>query len=350
LKAPLLFYIITNAMKKLLCVAIFLCCFQVSFTQPTLLELVEEGVEFHQAGDYEKSIERYKEALKIDPNSSMVLYEISYSYLRNNQLEKALSYADRVLAMDDENKRLAYMVKGAALDLMGKTAESNVLFEQAIQETGPHHLFYYNMGFNYFKANDDVNSEKNLLLALELNPYHTTSHFLLSQIHNYRGNKVQAKLAALFFLILEPDSSRSLDALEIIERNTSGHVKVDEDKPNTININLSPKENDPFGPAEMMMSLLEASKTLDKNEGKTKQELFIEHTESFFKVLGELNKDKPEDIWWGFYIPFFYDLAKSEHLATYCMYITYIDDNEALLWLQNNEEKLDAFGNWFESR
>ncbi|MCR9182101.1 MAG: tetratricopeptide repeat protein [Flavobacteriaceae bacterium] len=301
-------------MKKSNPILLFLFTFYFSTAQSTLMELVEEGIKFHQAGDYEKSIERYKEALKIDPNSSMVLYEMSYSYLRDNKLDEALSYANRVLAMDDENKRLAYMVKGAALDLMGKTQESNALFEQAIEETGPHYLYYYNMGFNYFKANDDANAEKNLLEALNLNPVHNTSHYLLSHIHNDRGNKVQAKLAALYFLILEPETNRSLGALDIIENNTSGHVKVDENKPNTININLSPKENNPFGPAEMMMSLLEASKSMEKNEGKSELELFTENTKSFFNVLGELNKDKPDDIWWGFYIPFFYELAQANTL------------------------------------
>lgn len=332
-------------MKKIISFVLFLFL-NTLFSQTTLEEFVEEGIQFHQAGEYEKSIEAYKKALEIDPNSSMVLYEMAYSYLRNNNLEKALSYADRVLEKNDENKRLAYMVKGSALDLMGKTVESNELFKQAIQELGPHYLFYYNMGFNYFKAGDYLNAETHIIKALEYNPNHPTSHYLLASIHNDQNNKVQAILAAHYFLLIEPDSDRSLIALEIINKNTSANVTKDANDPKKISINLSANENDPFGPAEMMMSLLEASKSVESNEGKTPQQLFAENTKSFFTILGELNTDNEGDIWWDFYIPFYFDLAKSEHIETYCKYITQVNDEEARLWLEANEAKLSGFGAW----
>jgi hypothetical protein len=78
--------------------------------------------------------------------------------------------------------------------------------------------------------------------------------------------------------------------------------------------------------------------------------MFIENTESFFKVLGELKKKKNNEIWWTFYTSFFYDLAKSEHLETYCNYIKQIANESSQKWLTENNTKLTEFDTWLKSK
>jgi len=51
------------------------------FGQYKLESLVEVGIKYHDNGEFEKAIVTYKQALKIDPKSTLVNYEISMSYL-----------------------------------------------------------------------------------------------------------------------------------------------------------------------------------------------------------------------------------------------------------------------------
>ncbi len=324
-----------------------LFCFTV-FAQNPVETIVIEGIEYHGAGDYDKAIEIYRTALELEPNSPLVFYEIAYSYFEKKDYDNAIAYADKVLAQNGEHMQAAYMVKGSALELTGKVNESNALFEKAIKETGGHFLLYYNLGINHLKAGDLANSEKNILKALEVNFTHTSSHLALANIHRQLNNPVKALLSAHFFLLLEPNTNRSEEAYDILIDAMSGNVSHDLDKPNTININFSPNEDDPFSSASLMLSLLEASKSSEKNSGKSKIQLFTENTGSIFKILGELNRDAYDDIWWTEYIPFFYELALSEHLEAYCMYIIYSFDEDAFNWLVENEDKLNAFSDWFD--
>lgn len=318
--------------------------------QTDIEKLVMEGIEHHDKGEYDKAIESYKKALKIDPNSPLVNYEIALSYFSNEDYKKAVKYSDAVLDEGSEYIQQAYVTKGSALDMMGKTKESIKVFEKAIKETEPNYLLYFNLALNYYRADDLVNAEENTILAIEQNPSHASSHLMLAEINNKKGNTVQTLLASNFFLLLEPYTSRSENAYNILMSKVNGNVSKDEEKPNTINIMLSGNNDSQFGAAELMISMLEASKSLEKNKGKTEDELFIEKLQSFFNILGDLKKEENKDIWWNFYVDFFYDLSQSEHMETYCKYITQIGNENSQKWLSEHEDKLTAFDKWINKK
>lgn len=326
---------------------ITLFCLTVNAQNP-VETLVLEGIEYHDSGDFDKAIETYRKALDIEPNSPLVLYQIAYAYFGKEDYENAIAYSDKVLIQNGDHMQMAYMVKGSALELSGNFEESNALFERAIKETGEHYLLYFNLGINHLKARNYKTSEMYMLKALGLNFYHGSSHLSLAKIQIEQNEPIKALLSAHFFLFLEPSTHRSEEAYEILINAMSGNVSRDKDSPNNITINFNPTSDDPFSSASLMLSLLEASKTSEKNVGKSEIELFTENTGSIFKILGELNRDGYESIWWNEYIPFFYEIALSEHLETYCWYIMHMFYEEAYNQLVENEHKLDAFALWLE--
>lgn len=314
--------------------------------QSSIEDFVKEGIQYHDNGEYDKAIESYEKALNINPKSPLANYEIAYSYFSKGDYKKAIKYSDAVLKQKKDYLLQAYITKGSSLDLIGNTKESIKVFEKAIKETGGHYLLYYNLALNYYKLRDLDKAEENAIKAIENNSNHATSHLLLANIHNQKGNSVQTLLASHYFLLLEPNTNRSITAYQILQANFGGNVTKDESKPNTINIMLSPNSDPQIGAVELMISMLEASKSIEKNEGKTEDELFIDNTESFFKVLGELKTEENTEIWWTFYTTFFYDLAQSEHLETYCKYISQSENENSKLWLAENEDKLSDFNRW----
>lgn len=333
---------------------ITLILFTLLFSAPMMAQsaedYVKEGIKHHDNGNYDLALELYKKALDLEPNSSLVNYEIALSYFAKKDYENVVKYSDVVLKQDGEFMIQAYITKGSALDLLGKTKESIKLFKKAIKKTEGNYLLYYNLALNYYKNKEFKEAENNLLSALESNPNHASSHIMLADIHNTQGHKVQTLLAIHYFLFLEPNSKRSQIAYEILMQNFGGNVNVDKDNPNQINIMISPNADSEFSAAELMVSMLEASKSLEENEGKSDDEMFVENTESFFKAMGELKKDKSKDIWWDFYTPFFYDLAKSQHLETYCKYITQSGNENSSKWITDNEDKLIEFDEWLKAK
>lgn len=336
-------------MKKILITSILLLSITYTYSQKSVEDYVKEGIQYHDSGNYDKAIATYKKALKIYPSSTLVNYEISMSYFGAKQYKKAIEFSDKVLDQNADYMIQAYMTKGSALDVSGKTKESIMVFEKAIKKTEGHYLLHYNLALNYYKINEFDNAELNVIKAIGMNPNHASSHLMLAKMNDSKGNSVQTLLSIHYFLFLEANSTRSLEGYDILQRNFGGNVSKDENKPNTINIMLSPNDDSQFGAAELMISLLEASRTLEENEGKSDDEIFIENTESFFKVLGELKKDKNKEIWWTFYTPFFYDIAKSDHLETYCKYISQVENESSKKWLSDNNEKLSEFDNWLKN-
>lgn len=331
-------------------ILLFLCLSLNIFAQSDIDNFVKQGIQQHDNGDYDKAIETYKKALQLDEKSALVNYEIALSYFSKGAYEETIKHSDVVLRQDKDFVLQAYLTKGSALDMLGKTEESIKLFQKAIKKTEGHYLLHYNLALNQFKINQLEEAEEQVIKAIELNPNHSSSHLMLANIHHRQGNSVQALLASHYFLFLEPDSARSVEAFTILKHHFGGNVSKDETKPNTINILLSSGGDSQFRAAELMVSMLEASKSLEKNQGKSDDEMFVENTEKFFKILGGLKKNTNNEIWWTFYTPFFYDLAKSEHLPTYCKYITQTGNENSRKWIEANGTALNEFDKWVNTK
>jgi len=147
--------------------------------------------------------------------------------------------------------------------------------------------------------------------------------------------------------MLEPDSERAKNAFITLKKILGSNVTKDKSKPKTINISLPASGlNDEFSAAEMMISFIEASKNIEKNKGKSEEELFILNTTSIFKILGESKKSKNNSFYSNFYVPFFYNLAKTNHMEAYCNYISQSINKNAEVWLAENNTKLNNFIEW----
>ena len=334
---------------KFVVTLLLLASFNLSLAQsPEVVDLIEKGIAFHDEGDYASAIAEYNKALKIEPKSSLIHYELSLSYFYKKEWQNAIDHADIVIKNDDKYVKQAYITKGSCLDNLGKTKESIKLFKKGIRKF-PDVLLYYNLALNYYKLKEFEDAKKYVTLGVEQKADHASSHLLLGYLNYDEGNKVQSLLNLHYFLLLEPTSNRSPTAVKLVKTMMSANVTRDEDDPKSITINLSlPDKDDEFGAAEMMLGLLEASKSYEENEGKSDDEMFVENTDSFFTILGELqDKKKKKGVYWDVYVPFFYELAKSDHMEAYCYYITQSANDNYDKWLEEHGDKLDGLADWF---
>lgn len=336
-------------MRTLLCtIAIFAALTCQTYSQNNDLEsYVRKGVELYDSGDYEGAIEQYKAALALDNTNPVVNYEISSAYFALKEYEKAIEYSDILIAQHSEHADQAYALKGSALDLLGKPREAIQTYKEAINIYPNDHLLYYNIALTYYNLKEFKEAEEALQKATRINPDHASSHLLLNNIMLIQNNRVKAVLALSNFLLLEPTSDRAKTAYQVLDFQLNKGVKRNDKNNTTIMLDANQKE-DEFNAAEMMLSLLAASKNLEKNEDKTESELFADNLTSFFSVLGEIKKENT-GFWWEHYVTFYYDMVNNHHVEAFSYLISQAkeDNDEVTEWLANNKEKTDAFTAWY---
>jgi len=317
------------------------------YSQISVDSLVEVGIQYHDNGEFVQAIETYKTALEIEPNSPLVNYEIALTYMYSGDYQNAIKHSDKVIKRNDKYLLQAYLVKGSCLDYLGKTKESIKLFKKGIKKFGDDHLLYYNLGYNYYNIKEFDKAEKAFIKAINTKANHASSHLFLGYLMYEKKQRVQSLLSLHFFLLLEPNSERSQNAYNLLQSQLSGGVERNQEEPGKIDIFLSPDQlKSEFGTIDVMITILEASKSLEENEGKSDDQMFIENTTSFFKILGEHKTKENTGFWWDFYVPFFYLIAESEHIDTYCYYISQSTKETAADWLKENEKRVTDFAKW----
>lgn len=335
-----------KTIKTILIFALFIC--QAYGQTNELQNYVDQGVKLYDHGDYFGAIEQYKKALQIDKNSPLANYEISSTYFALKEYEKAIEHCDRIISAKSNYVDQAYVLKGSALDLSGKSKEAVKTYVKAIKEFPNNHLLYYNLALTFYNLKEYKDAEVALQNALKIKPSHASSHLLLGYVMSDQGNRVKSLLALYNFLLLEPKGNRAKAANELLDFELKKGVKKENEKSITITISDN-KESDEFRAAELMLSLLEASKSLESNEKKTEYELFTDNTKSFFTVLGELKKDN-KGFWWDYYVDFFYSMTNEKHIDAFSYYVTQSKEDEKITsWLEDNKDKVDAFLTWYSN-
>lgn len=333
-------------MKQLLIILAFLpISLLVNGQENQFDNLIEQGIEFHDLSEYDKAIEKYNEALEIQPNSSLAYYQISYSYLVLQDYKNALKYSKLVIDNNNGHELHAHIVYGTALDMLGKTKKSIKAYEKALKEYD-HYLLHYNHAISCFNSGELDKAYESALNAIMNNASHASSHLLLSNIMEKKGSRIKTVLPLYFFLVIEPNSARSNSVYQMLVGKLG--FGVEETSKNNIHVSIPLNESeDPyFGAAEMMISLSRASNYTEDNAGKTDMELFAENNQSIFSILGELKKDN-EGFWWEFYVPFLYDIAQNNHTKAYSYYISQSSGNQEVQdWFKSNEEEYGNFLNW----
>ena len=332
-------------MKNIIFFMVCLVPFSI-FGQNEVKDLIQEGVALHDAGKYEEAISIYKKALDLDKNSSQILYEIGFSYFMNKEYKKSVKHMDKVLKNENAFLVEAFTIKGSALDNLGKPKEAIKIYNEAISKFPENYLLYYNVALTQYRTSKFNDAEENLKKGILLNPTHASSNYLLGIIMDHQGKRIQSLLATHFFLLIEPNTERSVGALNLLDNLMNQGVSKKDEKTINVTINDSELDNE-FSAANLMLSLMGVSGMTEGEEGKSKAVLFYENTESIFNVLKELaEKDPKKGIWWEFYVDFYSQLVESENMEAYSYYISQSNGAEEEKWLTENKEKVDELFKW----
>lgn len=328
--------------------------------------LIDEGVKLHDDNQYKQAVQKFEEALKINPQSTRAMYELALTYLHLKDYRNASKFSTQVINSNDKNLSIgAYTIKSESLVEMNKTDDAIVLLQEGLRKNGDNYLMHFNLALNYYKKNDLDKTLQHVQRAIELNKTNSGSFLLDAYVNKDKTYWVKSILSFQMFLLLEPDSRRSKNAYE--EMLQTMLIKPATEKPverSFIQQQLMKDKPDNSAPLHeipplsihdglnrnfvyhAITSTMDSLKTVNKDT-----DLFIAFQEvnrAILQVLEKESRNNKDGNFWSFYVPFFSSIVNSNHYDTYCRYISVSYFDESMDWWQKNKLKALEFIHWFE--
>ncbi|MFA4948068.1 MAG: tetratricopeptide repeat protein [Candidatus Krumholzibacteriia bacterium] len=306
--------------------------------------LLRTGLGYHDSGRYAEAIAAYESILEENPDNVIALHEISYSCMAKGDYERALSYAQRGLKYRSETLPLFYMNEGNALDNLGRMDEGIAAFRKGLASGQHKYLFLYNLGLAFYRKSELDSSRAYIQSALIENPRHASSNFALAMVYNAKQMKAPEILALARFLMLEPDSPRSPDALQKLQAALGSGISSRGGKPERIELSFAPDSDAVDGDTgllDLSVTMARAASMTD-GEKKTDVQSAAETLDGLFGVVGEYEqKEDPAGFCWDYYAPYFGALDRNGHTEAFAYHIFRSTGDKAVAtWLKFNNPEI----------
>jgi Flp pilus assembly protein TadD len=349
----------TRNMRKTILLLVFplLCSTLFGQQREEAEKLVEEGIAYHDKGDYEGAIDKYDKALKLDKDNLLALAEKAMSLLSLQKYDETIDNCRKAIEKHEGEKDLksVYVTYGNAFDGLKKTDKSLEIYDEGIKLFPDFYMLHFNKGITLSSIKKYDEAIICFQKSASLNPKHASSQNALGRILNATEKRIPAVLAFSRFLILEPQSKRAKDNLGLLQGTMKANVE--QTGKNTINITLNPamlgdttadgkaKENS-FTSTDLILSMDAALDCDKKNKKKTEVEQFIRKFETVCASLKE-TQDKNYGFYWDYYVPYFVEMKDKNLIETF-VYIAFAtsDFPDVDKWLKEHKKDIDNFYEW----
>jgi tetratricopeptide (TPR) repeat protein len=257
--------------------------------------LVKQGVVLNDSGKYAEAIDKYNQALKIDPYYENAYYEMGYTLFTSGKEQDAIGYLVKLIALNPQSAG-AFDMLGSIYDDLKQSDKAIEYYKQGIKANASYQRLHFNLAIAYYRQGKYPESEASAIEAIKLDPKHASSQRIYAMATYQQSKRGCSLLAWCSFLTIEPQSKRSSEAMAYVKDIQNYGIKRTGEK--SVTISVSPKDME--GPNFLMpMSVLTA--TLDKN-GLTKIDSLTLQLKSVFEISGNFG-GKLEN---GFYKTFFF--------------------------------------------
>jgi antitoxin component YwqK of YwqJK toxin-antitoxin module/Tfp pilus assembly protein PilF len=328
-------------MKTLLLIVFGLTCFYVSAQSqvpPPInsFEIYKTSLEYYEEEKYKEALAEIEKVDRNDTNYTAILLDKSRILLALEKYDDAIRVCEEGLTYKSNNDVFLQNNLALAYQKNKKFQEAISILDSAVKKYPNNYILYLNKG-NVYKDMDKYPEAVAMYKeAIKRNPYISTSHMRLGLIAADEGKLSQAMMCLNMFLILEPNTSRSLSILAKINEMVSSKY---ERTPH--NVNLSPEGGDDFSETDLIISNYAA---LSKDY-KTPAKIELPVIKQNHALLSRLKYDKNDKgFWMQTYVEFFqklYDQGKFEGFSFYILQSSDVDAHKSLV--KKNQADITAF-------
>ncbi|WP_428327579.1 tetratricopeptide repeat protein [Mucilaginibacter sp.] len=271
--------------------------------------LIKEGIALNDAKKYTEAISKYTEALKLDTGNLLADYQMALSLYGLNKGTDGLPYLQKVIKGNSPFAAAAY-------DLSGLICFRNKQYAEA---------------------------EKYAVEAIKLDPKHAGSQRMYALVCFHQNKRAAALLGFCSFILLEPNTVRSTEALGNIQHILQGGA-------------LKPE------PGEMASHAVDAANN-ELNHAITKAvaemasrrryaspaDLLAAQLKAIFINIGTIaGKQNNNDFFSKYLAAYFYQLAQSPNMPAFARFINSANPDNAK-WIKDNPQQMTDLDNWIKA-
>lgn len=275
-------------------------------------EIFRNATKLNDEAKFEEGIAELDKIDRNDSNYVASLVDKSLFYIKLKKYEEASQVCLKGLKFNTKYKHKFLVNRVVALKLLKKYEEAMQVVDEGLKVYKNSHLLIFNKATLYANLEKNTEALEYYKQCLLLNPFYPNSHLNLGLMALNEGKISQAMLSLNMFLLLEPNSDRSLSVLKKLDDAVSSKYERE-----SKNINLS-AEGDDFSELDLIISNYAA---LAKNF-KIPIKLDLAIAKQNYLLLSKLEYQKNDKgFWMQTYVPFFkalYDQNKF-HDFTYFM-------------------------------
>lgn len=183
------------------------------------------GVMYEDLGDVDQAIEEYKKVSKADPESSLIPLNLASSYIKKNDIPKAIEELNHAVKLDPGAVE-PHAILALVYYSLDKSDMAEAEYETALKNASvlqPENInIYKGLGLMYVKQKKYKDAEKTYKLILDLSANDAEAHFYLGDVYYETNEKKLAEKDLKRAIELKPDYHEALNFL--------GYLYVDENR------------------------------------------------------------------------------------------------------------------------
>jgi tetratricopeptide (TPR) repeat protein len=313
--------------------------------------LKNEAIELMDNGDYKTSLSLLEEAKSLDPGNVDYPYEMAYAYYSKGDYKKAARILEGLKSHGDATD-LFFQLLGNSYDMMGKAEKAFDAYDQGLKKFPKSGRLFLEKGNVYWGKKEFEKALPFYEEGVEADPSYPSNYFRLAILYCHTSEEVWGMIYGELFMNLERNSERTAQISKLLYDTYKREITLMGDgeysvsfskNANNINSISSVDINQekfpiPFGmiyESALGFSMLNV-KTIDMNSLDSVRQSFIDYyfTNEFTypNVLFDYQKK----------------IKDAGHMEAYNHWILMKGDEAAFGdWQKQNEEKWDAFIDWF---
>ncbi|MFD2144690.1 tetratricopeptide repeat protein [Mucilaginibacter antarcticus] len=184
--------------------------------------LLREGTSLHDAKKYEEAIAKYDAALKMEPNNALVMYEKAFSFSASGKKDDALALLEKMVTADKSPRVFALLAN--IYDERKEFDKAVSYYKQGIAVAPKDGNLWYNLSISYIFQKKYAEADAAATEAIKINQKHANSQRTYAIANYNQGRYFNSILAWCNFLIMEPQTPRSVEALNYIKHMLYANV------------------------------------------------------------------------------------------------------------------------------
>jgi len=307
-------------------------------------EIIAKGGRYYENKKYDQAIKQYLSVLEKNPHNAAAMYVLGMTYYAQHDYKNSLRYASRSAMYDSPFLAQVYLLLGLSHEKLGQLPEAIQVYEPATARFAQNTELKYRLAISYLYVDRPEDAAEIFKQIIAQDPYHAQSHFQLGLAYYQYDYKTPALLSLMTYLLIEPDSPRSLTAAIMIEDIFKSGVIIDE-KTKAVTLAVNPDAHTDEGDFRLIDIELSARRAelLSSKAKQSEMQIKLEQLTSYLLTLSQLETTKNNRFFvFRHYQPFYKQVYKGNLTPALLNYtLQPLKDKQSRKWVASNRKQIE---------